>query len=123
MTQEEQARNMIRAIYEDGEAEINGRVYRFTKMTHKQRRKVFAFYTSVSGDVARNDFSFLDSDRFGAVEDVINKSVTYNDSLLSVLGDAHWEKYPDDYLQFIPTALGVISYPFLAGADTGSRSE
>ena len=123
MTQEEQARAMIRAIYEDGEAEINGRVYRFTKMTHKQRRKVFAFYTSVARDVERNDFSFLDSDRFAAVEDVINKSVTYNDSLLSVLGDTHWEKYPDDYLQFIPTALGVISYPFLAGADTGSRSE
>jgi len=113
------AREMFRAIFEDGEAEINGRIYRFTKMTHKGRRKVFAFYTKIGNQAERGDFSFLDSPEFEAVEKVIGDAVLFNDSRLTVIGDAHWEKYPDDYLTFVTTALGVISYPFLSGSATG----
>jgi len=113
------ARAMFKAIFEDGEAEINGRIYRFTTMQHKQRRKVFAFYTRIGASAARGDFSFMDSPEFDAVEKVIGNAVLYNDSRLSVIGDAHWEKYPDDYLPFVTTALGVISYPFLSGTTIG----
>ncbi|MBL1319594.1 MAG: hypothetical protein JKY80_01930 [Mariprofundaceae bacterium] len=117
-SQAEQAKEMIKGIYDDGLAEINGREYKFTVMTHKKRRKVFAFYTKIAAKLQGNDFSFLDSDEFEAVESVINDSVTFNDSLLSRLGDAHWEKHPDDYLAFIGVALSVISYPFIQGRDT-----
>jgi len=121
MTPEEQkeaALEMIRAIYDDGEAEINGQVYKFTKMTHKQRRKVFAYFTKVANSVQHNDMSFLDSDEFAKVEAVIMGSVTYNDSLLDKLGDRHWELYPGDYVPFISVALQVISYPFLPANHT-----
>lgn len=115
----ERARAMIKAVYDDGEMEINGRKYRFTTMQHKKRRKVFAFYTRVMRDVQGGDFSFLDSPDFAPVEEVINNAITFNDSLLSKIGDAHWEKYPEDYLQFIPVVMGVIAYPFLSGSHTG----
>ena len=116
---QEAARAMIQAVYMDGEAEINGRKYRFQKMVHKDRRKVFAFYTRIAEQADRGDLSFLDDPSFAPVEEIINNSVAYNDSLLSRLGDEHWEKYPDDYVTFITTALTVISYPFFQGASTG----
>lgn len=108
---------MIKAVVDDGIAEINGRSYRFTKMLHKQRRKVFAFYTKHAGSVERGDFSFLDSPEFVAVESVINDHIAYDESLLSRI-PAHWDSYPEDYVLLIATALAVISYPFLVGAHT-----
>lgn len=121
MTDETTSRKMlemIEAVYLDGEAEINGRVYKFCNMTHKQRRRVFAFYSRIAPQADRSDMSFLDTPEFEAVEAVINNAVTYNDSLLSKLGDSHWEKYEEDYILFVSTALGAISYPFFAAART-----
>jgi hypothetical protein len=118
MSDAEKAQAMIKAVYDDGEMEINGRQYRFTSMQHKQRRRVFAYYTHVMGQVQGNDFSFLDSPEFEKVEQVIDNAITYNGSLLSRIGDAHWDKYPDDYLQYVTVAMGVISYPFLSASHT-----
>lgn len=118
MTPVEQAKAaqaMIKAIVKDGEAEINGRTYKFIKMTHKNRRRVFAYYTHVQGAIQTNDLWFLDSPDFVAVETVINGAVTFDGSLLSVINEMHWEQYPEDYMPFISTAMGVISYPFLSG--------
>lgn len=119
LTDEEKAQAMIRAIFEDGEAEINGRVYKFTTMTHKQRRKVFAFLTRVAPAVDQKNLSFIDDPSFEPVEQIIHKAVTFDDSLLSVLGDSHWEKYPGDYITFTTVALQVISYPFTVADRTG----
>jgi len=119
MTEAEQAQAMIRSIFEDGEAEINGRKYRFTSMQHKKRRKVFAFLSKVAAAVESKDMSFMDSPEFEPVERVIHESVAYNDSLLSVLGDSHWEKYPGDYMTFTLVAMQVISYPFTVADRTG----
>ncbi len=118
ITPEARAAAMIKAVYDDGEAEINGRSYVFTQMKHKDRRKVFAYLTHVMPQLRINDMSFLDSPEFESVEAVINKSVTLNNSLLSVLGDAHWDEHEGDYLPFISTALQVISYPFMNAAPT-----
>jgi len=112
------AQAMIKSVFDDGEAEINGRKYVFLNMTHKERRKIFAYYTRVQGQVKGNDMSFMDAPEFEAVESVLNKAVSYNDSLLSKLGDSHWEKYPGDYVLFIMTALPVISYPFFPAVPT-----
>jgi hypothetical protein len=111
----QQAQDMIRQVYEDGVAEINGREYRITKLTHKKRRKVFAFFTHVQGDLQQSDFSFLDTDRWAEVESVIENAVTFDGSLLSKTPN-HWDQYPEDYLIFVSTMLGAISYPFLAGS-------
>lgn len=113
------AMEMIRAVFEDGEAEINGRVYAFHKMAHKQRRKVFAYYTAVAPRADAQDLSFLDEPGFEAVEAVINDAVSFDGSLLSRIGERHWEEFPGDYVTFILTALAVISYPFLPVGHTG----
>lgn len=118
MSERGAAHEMIKAIYEDGEAELtSGRVYKFSRMVHKERRKVFAFYTSIQEAAGRNDFSFLESDAFAAVEKIIENRVLFEGSALSKRA-THWDEYPDDYVQLIMIALGVISYPFLSGAPT-----
>jgi len=116
--QAEEAKAMVKAVYDDGHAEINGRSYVFLKMTHKQRRRVFAFYTRVARAVNAEDFSFLDAPDFEPVEAVILNAVTLDGSLLSKLGEKHFEDFPEDYLPFITTAMAVVSYPFLAGSPT-----
>ena len=114
----QQAMDQIRAVYEDGKAEINGREYVFTKMTHKERRKVFAFFTRIQGEIEKQNFWWLEDPDFVDVEDIISKRVTFDGNALNKL-DKHWENYPQDYILFITTALGVISYPFLPGSNTG----
>jgi len=109
-----QARAMIKAVYDDGEAEINGRKYVFGKMVHKQRRKVFAFYSKVADAANSGDLSFLDSAEFDTVMDVIGKVTLFDGQALVKLGDEHWEEHPEDYIPFITTAMAVISFPFMS---------
>lgn len=122
MSVEKEALEMIKAVYDDGIAEINSREYQFTKMRHNKRRSVFAFYTSIANQLQTGSFSFLDTSAFNQVEKIINDSVLYNGSALSRLPE-HWDEFPEDYITFISTALGVISYPFLRGSSTGSQSQ
>ena len=122
MDQQQQGMEMIKAVYEDGFAEINEREYHFLKMRHQQRRSVFAFFSSIQRDIQRQDFSFLDDPRFKNVEKIIESSVSFNDSLLAKLPN-HWDEYPQDYLTFVSTALAVISYPFMPASATGSPSQ
>jgi len=112
------ATEMIKKISEEGVAEINGHEYKFTKMNLKNRTAVWAFYSRVRTAISLNDHSFLVMPEFESVQAIIRNSVTFNDSLLSRLGDEHFEEYPHDYLTFTLAALAVISYPFLAGKDT-----
>ena len=118
MSDADAAREMIEAVYNDGKAEINSREYVFTKMIHRDRRKVFAYMTSVQHMIQAKNFAFMDSAEFESVEKVIMNSVTFENSLLSKL-EVHWDAYPQDYLPFITTALPVISYPFLSANPTG----
>lgn len=115
--EQQRALETIKAVYDDGYMDINGRRYTFTTFTHKERRKVFAFFTHIKPALDVQDMSFLDSDRFHAVEGVILSHVTFNDSVLSNIGN-HWDLYPGDYLLFITTALAVISYPFMPAGST-----
>lgn len=107
---------LIREVFEDGFAEINGREYRFAKTTHKKRRKVFAFYTKITPLMRANDFSFLDWPEWEAVEEVVGNIVTYDGLQLSKVGgdrtEGHWDKYPGDFITFVSIALPTIAYPF-----------
>lgn len=125
MTLEEQrqaAMAQIRAVYEDGEAEINGRRYTFHKMQHVERRKVFAFQTSVQHQMRAGDFGFLDSPVYAAVEQVMWNSVSFQGELISKRRD-HWEEFPEDYMQLVSVSLGVMSYPFIRAAGIASASQ
>jgi len=120
--QREAAMAQIRAVHEDGEAEINGRTYKFHKMQHIERRKVFAFYTSVQQQLHVQNFAFLDTAAFAQVEDVMWKNITFDGSAISKLRD-HWEEFPEDYINLVATTMGVMSYPFLRAAGIASASQ
>jgi len=106
----------IKAVYDDGKATINGRDYTFNKMMFGERRAVFAYTSSVQNRLSTGDFSFLDEPKFKHIEDIINRNVTLDGMTLSKKNP--FEEHVEDYVMFISTALGVISYPFLNG-DTG----
>lgn len=108
---------LLKAVYDDGFAEINGRKYVFNKTTHKKRLKVFAFFTSIQHLMSTGNFSFMDGAEFDGVVDVIEGIVSIDDELL-IKKKLHWEEFPEDYLKFITTAMGVISYPFLGVSGT-----
>ena len=111
---QEQALAKIKEVYEDGVATINGRDYVFTKATHKKRLKVFSYFTGVRDQISKEDFSFMGDDYYEKIEQTISEIVTYEGSLLCKKPN-HWNEYPQDYMLFITTAMGVISYPFLKG--------
>jgi hypothetical protein len=112
----QQAKDMMRAVHEDKCATINGRDYNITNINHAKRRKVFAFFSRIQNDLQRGDFWWLESEEWQSVEKVIEDVVTFNGSLLSRINN-HWDNYPNDYLIFVQTMLGAISYPFLPESD------
>lgn len=113
-----EALDMIKNVYDEKKAEINGRIYVILNTTHKKRRKIFAFFSKYQSQVVANDYSFLESDDFDLIEGLINNLVSFNGDLISRIPD-HWEKYPEDYVLFIVTMLGAMSYPFFRGVVGG----
>lgn len=112
--EQQNALTQIKAVFDDGVATINGRDYVFTKATHKKRLKVFSYFTGVREMMARHDFSFMGDDSYDDIEKTVGELVTFEGSLLAKKPN-HWNEYPEDYMKFMTTALGVISYPFLSG--------
>ena len=115
-SERQQALSMLKAVHDEQSATLpSGREYTLTKMTHKQRRRVFAFFTKKQREIQNGDFSFLDSAEFEPVEKVIMDTLLFEGAQISKSPD-HWEDYPEDYVLFITTMLGAISYPFLSGS-------
>ena len=118
---EEEAKAQAKELYEAGEIEVNGRIYELLKMRHEKRLEVFAFYSNVGKSVATGDFSSFVSPQFKHVQKVMFEAIMFDGVQLSKMKD-HWEEYPEDFLQVVGTAMGVMSYPFIRGASTGSQS-
>jgi hypothetical protein len=117
MNEAQQAQDMIKAVYEDKEAEINGRKYQLTNTTHSQRVKVFSFYSSVQHEMRRQDFSFLTLDKFKQIEKIVNEIVMFDEVGMNNRKN-HWEEFPEDYITYIMTMIPAISYPLLKGSNT-----
>lgn len=114
--EQKEALDQIKNVFEDGVATINERDYKFTAMTHGERVKVFAYFSSIQHQIQCGNFSFLDDGKYKDIEKIIVQRVTFDGMQVSKLND-HWETYPEDYIIFVTTALGVISYPFLRGTN------
>lgn len=112
--QKQAAQNNIKDIFEDGVAEINGREYKFGVMTFIERRKVFAYTSKIQSNIQDMDLSFLATDEFAKIEEIIFKRTTFED--MSLFKKNPFEVYMEDYFIFVTTALQVISYPFLKGS-------
>lgn len=119
---QQKALDMIKAVYQDGFAEINGNRYDFAAMTHKKRRKVFAFFTGIASELSRQSLEFLDTERFEEIERLMFDYVLYDGVQLSKQTD-HFESFPGDYVMVVTTALQVISLPFMGGSTMNSTSE
>ena len=104
----------LKEIYDDKTATINGRDYKFTTTVHAKRVEVFSFYTSIQQSMGLGDMSFLDTDRFRAILKTMGDIVLFDGDKLNNIKN-HWDLYPEDYVAFVTSAMGVISYPFLAG--------
>lgn len=113
LTPQEQAQAQIKAIYDDGIAEINGREYKFTTMTFGERRSVFAYMSKIKPLLVTSNFSFMDDDEFKKIETIIFKRVTLDGDSLSKKNS--FNEFMEDYIQFTIIAFGVISYPFTKG--------
>tara|TARA_R100000655_G_scaffold15789_3_gene34812 strand:+ start:14188 stop:14550 length:363 start_codon:yes stop_codon:yes gene_type:complete len=113
--QEEKRDDVVKGCYEDGSAEINGRSYKFCKVNHKKRLKIFGYASKISKLLNEGNLSFLGSDEQLAIEDLIFSNMTYNDSSLAKI-DNHFEKYGEDYIPLFTMSLSVFSYPFMKGS-------
>lgn len=102
---------LLKAINNDKYAEINGREYHISIFTHKKRVKVWAYFTSVNVLIENGNYSFMDSNKFNEIEAIIFENTTFEKGKLSA---KHFEKYPLDYVKYITTMMGVITYPFFA---------
>lgn len=119
---QQEALEMIKAVYKDGFAMINGNRYDFAAMTHKKRRKVFAFFTGVASELSRQSLEFLDTERFEVIEQLMFDYVLYDGVQLSKQAN-HFESFPGDYVMAVTTALQVISLPFMGGSAMNLTSE
>lgn len=104
--------DQIKAVYEDGFAEINGRKYEFSATNHSRRVAVFSYFTSIQPYLEKGSFSFLDSNEFKKVWKSIEDIMLYDGVQLSKQPQ-HWDDYPEDYILLIVSTLSTISYPFL----------
>ena len=120
MSQEQQVKqsqNLILECHKDQSATINDTEFNFTKMTHRKRLKVFSFFTSIQADAEKSQLTFMGSDEFEAIEQIINEHVTVDGALISKT-PMFWDDHAQDYMKFIMVAFGVISYPFMSGSPT-----
>ena len=113
----QEAQNQVKSVYEDKVASINGTDYEFSAFTHTERKKVFAFMSSI---VNPNDgtfrMDFWDEPRFNEVEQLINSKVMVDGIQISKK-HGFWDndEYAGDYIAFMMLAMQVISYPFTRG--------
>lgn len=104
----------IKAVYDDKEMIINGRTYVFTKTNHATRLKIFAFFSQIQQEISEHNFAFLGRPEWPKIEREIFRVITHDDMSMDKLdGYFNDEEHASDYLKFIVTAMGVISYPFL----------
>lgn len=99
-----------KVVEDENKAEINGRTYQLSKMTHKQRLPFLQYYQ----DMQPNPLTGVSSEKmnFEKVEDMLAPFVLFEGGALKNMPN-HFDKYPSDYMPYINTMLMVVVYPFL----------
>ena len=115
--------SQLEEAYDKGIIEINGLEYEICKMSHGQRVKVFAYFTSIANDAMVGNFAFMGEEDFKDAEKNIFNVTKLDGDAMRIVGIRHFEECPENYIEFIVLAMGVISYPFLRGKITSSQSQ
>ena len=112
----------IKAIYEKGCFDIADRKYQFSKMPFKSGKKIFAYLTTIAGELENGQLGFIDSVKFDSeIEPLLIKYILVDGFKLDTIPD-HFEDYPSDYIQFVTMAIQGFAAPFLPEAATVSAS-
>ena len=120
MATRDEAKAQVKAAFDDGCAEINGRRYEFGQITHLQRRPVFSYWSHIQRIVERGDFSFMEDPAFAGIEKILSDVITYDGMQISKRKN-HWDEFPQDYVNWCVSGMAVLSYPFLSGNPTVSE--
>lgn len=107
---------ILKGVHEDKLATINGRDYKIAQFNHRKRSKVWAYFSSISPLMELGNFNFMDTPKFREIETLIFENTLFEGSKLSA---THFETYPQDYIRYVTTMMGAISYPFFAASPTG----
>lgn len=99
-----------KVVKDDNKAEINGRTYQLSKMTHKMRLPFLQYYQ----DMQPNPITGVASKKmeYEEVENMLSGIVLFEGATLKNLPN-HFDTYPQDYMPYINTMLMVVVYPFL----------
>lgn len=106
-------KNLIKEIIDDGVMEINGHKYSIMKFNHKTRLIILEFLHKMEAGKAMiggADWQFIEKE--------LCQRITFDEMQISKLPD-HWEgEHAEDYITFMTMALQVVAYPFLTGKRT-----
>lgn len=99
-----------KVVNDDNKAEINGRTYQLSKMTHKQRLPFLQYYQ----DMQPNPVTGIATEKMDLekVENMLSSCVLFDGALMKNLPQ-HFDNFPQDYMAYINTMLLVVVYPFL----------
>lgn len=106
--------NQIKEIYEQGFIEINGREYYFEKAKHRERIKVFAYFSQIQSDIAVGNFHFLDDDKFKRTMRIIDKYFLYDDIPIDKR-EGHFDQYEEDFLEYVAFSMTLFCFPLVRG--------
>lgn len=96
---------------EKGSFEVNGRVYKISKLSHQFRLEVLALYSQIEANITMGNYGFVTEPRFKELMKKVDDKILFENSQVSKLPD-HFEKHAEDYMDYIAIGLKVICYPF-----------
>lgn len=110
--QKDKIKEIESVVNDNNKADINGRTYQLSKMTHKQRLPFLQYFQNVQPNpMTGMSVEKMDLER---TEDMLAPYVLFENATLKNLPN-HFDKYPEDYLTYIDTMLMVVVFPFLRG--------
>jgi len=113
----------IKDIYKKGGFDIGDRRYTFAKMPFKKAKKIFAYMTTVAGELESGNLGFIDSDKFdNDIEPLLMQYVLVDGFKLDTTPE-HFNEHMSDYTQFVMMSLQGFSAPFLPEANTALASK
>lgn len=108
--QKDKIKEIESVVNDNNKADINGRTYQLSKMTHKQRLPFLQYFQNVQPNPMTGvSVEKMDLER---TEDMLAPYVLFENATLKNLPN-HFDKYPEDYLTYIDTMLMVVVFPFL----------
>ena len=108
---------LVEQAYKDNFVIINSNKYKFCKLNHSQRKKIFSYFTKIRNFIENKDFSFMGESEWDDIEALINDITLVNNNLISKIPN-YWETNCADFIKFMSIAMVVISYPFFRESST-----